>query len=311
MSFQDLFEKLGLTGGRWPWRAARWDRKIAQLRDRLRGEGRRVAYQHKFCPKCRAIVDRDDNECYCCGAKVGSWHAQAAGRAIDSIIPSSMSITKLLILINSCIFAAGILVAGFSGFMAPPESFTLSMSMIAPAFAAGQYWRIITYGYLHFGWMHILFNMFALHYAGMILEDEIGRDRFFAVYTAGMIGGGVLNLLTAVGLQFLAGASGAVFALIGFGAAYGHFTGGPRGEAIRTFFVRWVIYALLFTFMVPRVSISAHLGGLLTGALLGYMIANEGANRRRMDTVWQRISRTFSILTILAFVWMMAVILFG
>lgn len=305
MSIQDIFEKLGLTSAKWQWKAARWDRKLDRLRGRLSGTRQRVGYQHKFCPQCGSIVDREDSECPRCGAHVGSWRAQAAGRALTSLIPGG-SVTSALIIANLAIYLAGVLVAGFGALMMPPDSFSNAMAMVAPLFVRGQYWRIFTYAYLHFGAIHILFNMFALYQAGSVLEEEIGWVRFFAVYNLALLGGGLLNLFSGLIIpQYMAGASGAVFGLIGFGAAYGHFLGGPRGEALRGFFMRWVVYALIFTFLVPGISISAHLGGLLTGAACGYLVERERIRRESLTPVWRGAARILLAATIIAFAWML------
>jgi len=306
MNFQNLFEKLGLENARWQWRARRWDQAVERWRGNLRGERQRVVYRNKFCPQCRTLMDRDDKVCPNCGARVGSWHVQAAGRAVASFIPGGSTVTGTLIFVNVLIFGLGILFGGLGAIFSPPNIFIKLMSMISPAFLQGQYWRIITYGYLHFGWMHILFNMFALKFSGDLLEEEVGKARFFVVYTLCMLGGGVFNICAAkMNIQYMAGASGAVFGLIGFGAAYGHFLGGPRGEALRNFFLRWVIYALIFTFLVPGISVSAHLGGLTTGGLLGYLIENERRGRARQERIWRLANRICLSASVGAFLWML------
>lgn len=302
MRIEDIFEKLGLTSAKWQWRAARWQRRLERIESRIGGTRQRVGYQHKFCRACGSIVDRDDDTCPRCGAKVGSWRGQAAGRAFSSLIPGSGSVTGALIVANLAVYLAGVLVAGFGGLMMPPESFRNSMSMVAPLFLQGQYWRIFTYAYLHFGAMHILFNMFALYQAGSVLEQEVGWARFFAVYNLSLLGGGLFNIVAGIiNVQFMAGASGAVFGLIGFGAAYGHFLGGPRGEMLRSFFIRWVAYALIFTFLVPGISISAHLGGLLTGALCGLLVERERHRRDRLDPAWRTAAWILLIATLVSF----------
>jgi len=310
MKIGDIFEKLGLTSAKWQWRANRWERRIEQIRGRLGGTRQRVGYQHKFCPDCGSIVDRSDETCQRCGARVGSWGSQAAGRAFASLMPGGGSVTGALIAANLAIYLAGVLVAGFGALMMPPESFSNSMSMFAPLFVHGQYWRIFTYAYLHFGAMHILFNMFALYQAGTVLEEEIGRERFFTVYNLSLLGGGLFNIVAGmINPHPMAGASGAVFGLIGFGAAYGHCLGGPRGEMLRSFFMRWVVYALIFTFLVPGISISAHLGGLLTGALCGYLVERERNRRQRLTATWRTAARILLAATISAFAWMLLAVI--
>ncbi len=305
MKFKDIFEKLGLTDAKWQWRAIRWDRQVSAWVAKLRGEKQHIAYHNKICQNCKTLMDHNEKRCPQCGAKMASWHIQVAGRAFSSLIPGGSTVTGTLIAANTLIFLAGFMVAGFSALLTPPDGFIQNMTMSPPLFLRGEYWRVFTHGYLHFGFIHILFNMVALFQAGSLLEEEIGKYRFFAVYTICMLGGGFLNVY-ATGMKpiYMAGASGAVFGLIGFGAVYGHFLGGPRGELLRNFFLRWVMYAVIFTFAINNISKSAHFGGLITGAFLGYLIEGERANHARLTPVWRTISRICLIATIGAFAWM-------
>lgn len=310
MKFQEIFEKLGLTGTKWQWRAMRWDRALERTRQKFSGEKQHVGYRNKFCPKCRALIDRNEKTCPHCGARAGSWHAQATGRAINRLLPGDASVTGTLIVVNLIIYFGGILFTGLSALFNPPRSFVVTMAMISPLFTGGQYWRIITYGFLHFGVIHILFNMLALYYAGSLLEEEIGKARFFAIYTISMLGGGAFYLYAAGGEPIpMGGASGAVFGLIGFGAAYGHFLGGPRGEAIRGFFMRWVMFAVIFSIMVAHISVSTHLGGLAVGGLFGYLVANEDLTRREISPTWGLAARISAGAIVGAFLWMLAALL--
>jgi membrane associated rhomboid family serine protease len=84
-------------------------------------------------------------------------------------------------------------------------------------FWAGEYWRVVTYMFLHAGWMHILMNMYVLIGWGAALERAIGKKRFFVLYMVAGIGGGCMSI--ASGLLFTphtsVGASGALFGIVG------------------------------------------------------------------------------------------------
>jgi membrane associated rhomboid family serine protease len=150
------------------------------------------------------------------------------------------------------------------------------------AVADGQFYRLVTAAFLHYGAMHLLFNMWALYIVGPPLEMWLGRMRFGALYALSGLGGSVLVYLLSPLDTATAGASGAIFGL--FGAT---FVVGKR----LALDVRWVVAIiainLVFTFMIPaigsqRISWQGHLGGLATGALVAAAYVYPPKERRNM-----------------------------
>lgn len=142
------------------------------------------------------------------------------------------------------------------------------LALWPPAVADGQVYRLVTSAFLHYGATHLLLNMWALYVVGPPLEIWLGRMRFGALYALSGLGGSVLVYLVSPLDTATAGASGAIFGL--FGAT---FVVGKRLAVD----VRWVVavvaFNLVFTFLVPlissqRISWQAHLGGLVSGALV-------------------------------------------
>jgi len=140
--------------------------------------------------------------------------------------------------------------------------------LFGPAVEDGEWYRLVSSGFLHFGIIHIAFNMLLLFQLGQMLEPAVGRIRFALVYFAGLLGGaaGVLLLdpLAATG-----GASGAVFGLMG--AAFI----GLRQRGINPFSTgigTTLVLNLLITFTIPGISIGGHLGGVVGGALAGLVV---------------------------------------
>ena len=133
----------------------------------------------------------------------------------------------------------------------------------APAVAAGEYYRLITSAFIHFGIAHILFNMWALYVLGPPLEQHLGRLRFGALYGLSALGGSTLVYLVAPIGSATAGASGAVFGL--FGAT---FVVARRLNLDIKWLIILIAANLVITFTVPGISWQGHLGGLLTGALI-------------------------------------------
>lgn len=131
--------------------------------------------------------------------------------------------------------------------------------------AAGEWWRIVTSGFLHSrNFLHIAFNAYLLYQLGNMMEPGIGTNRFVAVFFAGLFGGSAGALLLNWGALTI-GASGAVFGLMGAAMVLMHRRGiNPMQTGIGTL----VVLNLVITFLVPSVSIGGHLGGLIGGALV-------------------------------------------
>ncbi|WP_405897272.1 rhomboid family intramembrane serine protease [Streptomyces sp. NBC_00727] len=151
----------------------------------------------------------------------------------------------------------------------------------------GEWYRLLTGAFLHlqpegtsfgalpFGVLHIVFNMYALWNLGRVVEEQLGRVRFLALYLLAALGGSVLVYLVAPSDQVV-GASGAVF---GLAAAFYVISRrlGRDMQAVNSFlagFLVWMLISAAFT------SWEAHLGGLLTGAAVTVVYAYAPAGRR-------------------------------
>ena len=132
----------------------------------------------------------------------------------------------------------------------------------------GEWYRLVTSGFLHFGIIHLGFNMLMLFQLGQLLEPEIGRIRFALLYFASLLAGSAaVVLLDPSGLT--GGASGAVFGLMG--AAFI----GLRNRGINPFTTGLgtvLLLNLMLTFTLPGISIGGHIGGLIGGAIAGWVV---------------------------------------
>lgn len=141
-----------------------------------------------------------------------------------------------------------------------------------------QYWRLITNGFIHEDIIHIGFNMYLLYVMGLMLEPAIGSLRFATIYLTSLLTGSLGVLLWSSGGSI--GASGAVFGVIGAAAVEVR----SRGLSLRdTGIAGLIVINLLFTFLVPNISIGAHIGGLIGGVAAGYAI--KAADDRRMPAL--------------------------
>jgi membrane associated rhomboid family serine protease len=141
--------------------------------------------------------------------------------------------------------------------------------------AAGDYWRILTNGFVHVGIFHLAFNMLALWILGSLLEPALGRLRFGLVYFVSLLCGslGVLLLSDASS----AGASGAVFGLMGCAIVLFR----ARGfSLLESGLGIWLGLNLLITFTVSNISIGAHIGGLIGGLVATFVLVELGEKGR-------------------------------
>jgi membrane associated rhomboid family serine protease len=146
-----------------------------------------------------------------------------------------------------------------------------------PAVAGGQYERLVTSAFLHYGPVHLLFNMWALYVVGQSLEQWLGRVRFVILYLLSALGGSITALLFAPLNTNTAGASGAVFGL--FAAIFvvaKRMRFDARGIAVL------IGLNLLITFTVPNISWQGHVGGLVTGAALAFAYAYAPRDRQTL-----------------------------
>jgi membrane associated rhomboid family serine protease len=145
--------------------------------------------------------------------------------------------------------------------------------LAAPPVADGEWWRLVTAAFLHYGPFHLLINMYALWFFGQALEAELGHWRFLLVYLVSGLAGSAGALLVHPNAATV-GASGAIFGVLGAGAVLElrrRYVFG--GQALG-----FLGLSLVFTFVVPGISIGGHVGGLAGGALA--MLAINRLDRR-------------------------------
>jgi len=128
----------------------------------------------------------------------------------------------------------------------------------------GEYWRIVTSGFLHFGPLHLLLNMVALYMVGTQLERALGRGRYFALYFISLLSGSLAVVTLSSGGGLAAGASGAIFGLFGVAFVYQRSLG---IDPWRSGLAGIIGINLVFTFAWSGISWQAHIGGLIGGAV--------------------------------------------
>ena len=142
-----------------------------------------------------------------------------------------------------------------------------------PVLTAREPWTMITSMFVHGSFLHVTFNMLSLYIFGRALEPVIGRARFLTLYLLGGFGGSVAVLLLNPSSGVL-GASGAIFGIFG---AFFVIQRGLGGNSLQM--VILLVINLGIGFIVPGVSWQAHVGGLLVGGLVGFILMKTRAIR--------------------------------
>ncbi len=139
----------------------------------------------------------------------------------------------------------------------------------------GEYYRLFTSMFLHFGFEHLMNNMVTLVLIGWNLEIEIGKVKFLLIYIVSGLGGNVLSAwyeFRAADYAVSAGASGAIFGIIGALLYVALRNRGRIGEISGRGIVFMIIISLYYGFSSGNVDNMAHIGGLITGFLSGVLL---------------------------------------
>jgi membrane associated rhomboid family serine protease len=171
--------------------------------------------------------------------------------------------TYALIALNVIVFIAELSGGGVAAPLEGGGRLVADGGLLGPAVAdQGEWYRIVTSGFLHAGPLHLFLNMFVLYILGTILEEGIGTVRMLGIYFVSLLAGSFGALLLDPN-ELTVGASGAVYGIM----AATFLVARQRGvEQLASQIGLWVILNLAFTFTVPGISIGGHLGGLAGGA---------------------------------------------
>lgn len=247
--------------------------------------------QRPICPECMRSA-AVGHQCVVC-VNEGAKSVRASRTQFGGVVrPGAPTLTYSLIAVNVLMFVLQ---------MASGDRLTEELTLWAPGIAFyDQYYRLVTSAFLHYGVMHLLFNMWALYVVGPPLEQWLGRLRYGALYALSALGGSVLvYLLTPINTP-TAGASGAIFGL--FGAI---FVVARKLNLDVRMIAAVVIINLVFTFAGPALGTGAiswqgHIGGLITGAGIAAAYVYAPSARRNAVQAGVSVAVLLVFLTLIA-----------
>lgn len=173
---------------------------------------------------------------------------------------SGALVTRALIAINIIVYLTTVATGG--GINSNAGTIYTHGVLFGPSVADGDYWRLLTSAFMHYGPFHLGMNMLVLWFVGAPLEERMGRGRFLLLYLAAGLAGAAGAILVSP-CVLTAGASGAIFGL--FGAALvlerqGVFVYGGSILGL-------IVLNLIITFSLSGISVGGHVGGFVGGIL--------------------------------------------
>jgi rhomboid protease GluP len=247
-----------------------------------------------MCPHCRAFIDPKARVCPYCENEVGkpASRLEQSGTAFRGLIPQSHFTTIIILTLNFGLFVASMILSmKLSG--GDGGSFSVS-GQVLQVFGAkdayfilhGEWWRLVTAGFLHAGVFHILMNSWVLFDLGSHAEQVFGTSRFLVIYLISSVFGFIASLFWSP-MSLSIGASAAACGLIGAMMAYGRRSG---SQFIWSFYLRWIMLIAVIG-LLPGFNIdnAAHLGGFAAGFAVGY-VAGTPSIGRSLETAWNLVA---------------------
>lgn len=202
--------------------------------------------------------------------------------------PKKIVVTKMLILINILIYIISLL-ASVTNKFDMYTAFALNGTLVKN----GDFYRLITCGFLHADIIHLICNMYSLNIIGTQMESFIGKKKFLFVYLVSLVTGSLLSCI--IKTSWSVGASGAIFGLLGSLLYFGYHYRIYLGSVMKSQIIPLLILNLGIGFIIPNIDVSAHIGGLV-GGLLATMATGIEKKSSKIDKINGSICLTILIL---------------
>jgi rhomboid protease GluP len=254
-----------------------------------------------MCPNCRAFITTGDKVCPYCDIKLQAPAAarRAPAQILGGLIPHARFTTIVILLINAGFYLAEELPGLISGAGAKGLPLFQAGAKFGPFIQEGQWWRLLTAGFLHGGLMHLLMNSWVLFDLGAATEESYGTNRYLLFYVVSTITGFYASYLWKPGAASV-GSSAGIFGLLGAMIALGVRDKSSYGAAIRAHYMQWGIYALILSALFPATDNGAHVGGVIGGFAIAY-IAGTPRLTGSGEQIWKLGGIAAVALTVIAF----------
>src|SRR5580698_1930729 len=265
--------------------------------------------QRRMCPSCRAFITTNDKVCPYCNERVGprAVERRDPGAILGGFIPHARFVTMIILTINFGLYLATVVFSqrsGQGGGFLGVDGQTLidfGAKLRAAIVNYGQWWRLVTAGFLHGGLLHIGMNSWVLFDLGAQVEEVYGASRLIVVYFLGTVCGFLLSTFwtSALSVGASAGIMGLLGAMIALGVRNRHTA---AGAAIHGMYIRWAVYMLIFG-LLPGLNIdnAAHIGGLAAGFGVSYLAGTPRIQAAWSEKLWRAAAAACVLITAFCF----------
>lgn len=205
--------------------------------------------------------------------------------------PKKIVITPAIIAINIFIFLAMYIFGNGSTDINTLIAFGANFG---PLVKNGELFRLVTAAFLHIGVIHLAVNMYSLHLIGNQIENYFGKTKYLIIYLGSAIVGSLLSVVLTDSVS--AGASGAIFGLLGSLLYFGYHYRLYLGSVLKDRIIPIIIFNLVLGFMISGIDNAAHIGGLIGGILLSMAVGVEGKTSKS-----ERINGWITLILLLCF----------
>jgi rhomboid protease GluP len=251
--------------------------------------------KRRMCPNCRAFITVSDRVCPYCGAQLGPRAVDLrASQLAASLMPRANVTSFAILTINVAFFLAELIVNAQLTHTSLFDGITNLNSLTFILFGAkdarfiyqGEWWRLITAGFLHGGFVHLAMNSYTLFILVTEVEQFYGTSRLIVAYVVSTFTGFLFSLIFSPRSLSL-GASAAAFGLIGIMLAMAvRHRSDPLVQVVRAQYSQWVIFSLVLSFL-PGVDLAAHVGGLAGGFVVGLLGGLPGLPNSSKENLWK------------------------
>ncbi len=258
--------------------------------------------KRRMCPNCRAFITTSDRVCPYCGVQIGPKAVDLrANQFAASFVPRANLTSVVILIINIAFYLVEVALSykyGKSTQISGQVAILLG-AKYGPLIHAGQYWRLITAGFLHGGLMHILMNSWSLFILVTEVEQFYGTNRLIVAYVFSTFTGFLFSLYWSPGSLSL-GASAACFGMFGIMLAMGlRHRADPLAQAVRAHYGQWAVIGIVLSLM-PGIDMAAHVGGFIGGFAVGWLGGLPGLPNTPRETLWKVLAGVALAVTLYA-----------
>lgn len=260
-----------------------------------------------MCPHCRAFITTRDRVCPYCNETVGerAIDRHSPSDLLGGLIPHSHFATTMLLVVNASMYLAMSVYQGNFMNFDFRTLYLFGAKFREFILQGGEWWRLVTAGFLHGGLFHIAMNSWVLYDLGAQIDDVYGTSRFVVIYFASTIAGFAASTYWSAAPSV--GASAGLCGFIGAMIALGMSSNTAFGAAIRGTYIRWAIAIFLFGMIdLFRVDNAAHLGGLAGGFVVAYFAGTPRIASAPGERLWRLAAWACGAVTLYCF-WRMYV----